>query len=177
MAEPAEERAHIQGSYADGRGTSNRKDCCLRAHMALPLVSPEFCNIFGSLVQPVLIRREPDHFDRRKPLEKGFLISSHSSSVFHFIQNIPDIFRMISLQPQPPAPGKILYFINLSAYLPGQFTELHANAFAVAASDVEVKKRAKAELLRGAQSVHTDDLFEIMELDCLMARRTNRVAV
>jgi hypothetical protein len=71
----------------------------------------------------------------------------------------------ISLQPRPPAAGKKLFFINLGAYLPGQFTELHANAFAVADADVEVKKRAKAELLRGMQSVHTDDLFDID--DCL----------
>lgn len=71
----------------------------------------------------------------------------------------------ISLRPQPPAPGKKLYFINLGAYLPGQFTEVHANAFVVASSEGEVKQRAKAELLRGAQSVHTDDLYDID--DCL----------
>src|SRR5580692_11646795 len=64
----------------------------------------------------------------------------------------------ISLQASPAVPGKKLYFINLGAYLPGQFTELHANAFVVAASEAEVKKRAKAELLQGTQSVHTDDL-------------------
>ncbi|HEX4350038.1 MAG TPA: DUF1543 domain-containing protein [Verrucomicrobiae bacterium] len=71
----------------------------------------------------------------------------------------------ISLQPSPAPSDRKLYFINLGAYLPGQFTELHANAFVVAVSEVEVKQRAKAELLRGAQSVHTDDLFEID--DCL----------
>jgi hypothetical protein len=71
----------------------------------------------------------------------------------------------ISLQPQPPAQGNKLYFINLGAYLPGQFTELHANAFVVAASEVDVKKRAKAELLRGTLSVHTDDLYDVD--DCL----------
>jgi hypothetical protein len=71
----------------------------------------------------------------------------------------------ISVQSSPAALSKKLYFINLGAYLPGQFTELHANAFVIAESDVEVKKRAKGELLRGAQSVHTDDLYEID--DCL----------
>ncbi len=71
----------------------------------------------------------------------------------------------VSLQPQPPAPGQKLYFINLGAYLPGQFTEVHANAFVVAASEAEVKRRAKAELLPGAQAVHTDDLYDID--DCL----------
>jgi Domain of Unknown Function (DUF1543) len=71
----------------------------------------------------------------------------------------------ISLQPHPPAQGLKLFFINLGAYAPGQFTELHANAFVVAATEADVKKRAKGELLRGAQSVHTDDLYDID--DCL----------
>ena len=63
------------------------------------------------------------------------------------------------------ARAKKLFFINLGAYLPGQFTEVHANAFVVAASEREVKRRAKGELLRGAQAVHTDDLYDID--DCL----------
>jgi hypothetical protein len=71
----------------------------------------------------------------------------------------------ISLQPHPSAQSNKLFFINLGAYAPGQFTELHANAFVVAANEADVKKRAKAELLRGAQSVHTDDLYDID--DCL----------
>jgi hypothetical protein len=71
----------------------------------------------------------------------------------------------ISLQAGSSDPGKKLYFINLGAYLPGQFTELHANAFVVAASEAEVKKRAKAELLQGTVSIHTDDLYDVD--DCL----------
>jgi hypothetical protein len=71
----------------------------------------------------------------------------------------------IALRSEPSAGAKRLYFINLGAYVPGQFTELHANAFAVASDAKEVKKRAKAELLQGTQSIHTDDLFDID--DCL----------
>lgn len=56
----------------------------------------------------------------------------------------------VSVKPHPSTQGKSLYFINLGAYLPGQFTEVHANAFVVAEDEVEVKKRAKAELLNGA---------------------------
>jgi Domain of Unknown Function (DUF1543) len=78
--------------------------------------------------------------------------------------SVVDGYR-ISLQAQPLAGDKKLYFINLGAYLPGQFTELHANAFVVAANETDVKKRAKGELLRGTQSVHTDDLYDID--DCL----------
>jgi hypothetical protein len=73
--------------------------------------------------------------------------------------------RRISLAPAPVAQAKRLYFINLGAYLPGQFTELHANAFVAASDKREVKTRAKGELLRGTQSVHTDDLYDID--DCL----------
>jgi hypothetical protein len=54
---------------------------------------------------------------------------------------------------------------SIWAYLPGQFTELHANAFVVAETEQQVKLRAKSELLRGTQSVHTDDLYDID--DCL----------
>jgi len=64
-----------------------------------------------------------------------------------------------------PAGGNKLFFINLGAYLPGQFTELHANAFVVAGSEADVKKRAKAKLLQGTQSLHTDDLYDVD--DCL----------
>jgi Domain of Unknown Function (DUF1543) len=73
--------------------------------------------------------------------------------------------QRISLRREPTADTKKLWFINLGAYLPGQFTELHANTFVVATSEQEVKRRAKGGLLRGAQSVHTDDLYDID--DCL----------
>ncbi len=73
--------------------------------------------------------------------------------------------QRISLQREPSTAANKLWFINLGAYLPGQFTELHANAFVVATSEQDVKRRAKGELLRGAEDVHTDDLYDID--DCL----------
>ena len=48
---------------------------------------------------------------------------------------------------------------------PGEFTELHANAFLVGSDEQVVKERAKQELLGGADSVHKDDLLDID--DCL----------
>ncbi|HEY2761246.1 MAG TPA: DUF1543 domain-containing protein [Pirellulales bacterium] len=60
---------------------------------------------------------------------------------------------------------KKLFFVNLGAYADSEFTELHANAVVVGASEQEVKQRAKSELLRGKTAVHTDDLFDID--DCL----------
>ena len=77
---------------------------------------------------------------------------------------IVDGYR-ISLRSTPSVTAKKLYFINLGAYLPGQFTEAHANAFVVAANEAEVKQRTKRELLRGAEKVHTDDLYDVD--DCL----------
>jgi hypothetical protein len=71
----------------------------------------------------------------------------------------------VSLKPEAAKGPTRLYFINMGAYLPGQFTELHANALVVAASEKEVKARAKSELLQGTQSLHTDDLYDID--DCL----------
>jgi hypothetical protein len=77
---------------------------------------------------------------------------------------IVDGYR-VSLSHAASSQDKKLYFINLGAYLPGQFTELHANAFVVASDEREVKSRAKRDLLRGTDSVHTDDLYDID--DCL----------
>lgn len=75
----------------------------------------------------------------------------------------------IVLQRTPADQPRKLYFINLGAYQPGQFTELHANAFLVAESEPAVKQRAKRELLQGTQSLHTDDLYEVD--DCLEIAR------
>jgi hypothetical protein len=71
----------------------------------------------------------------------------------------------IVLRPEPTKQAKKLFFINLGAYLPGQFTELHANAFVVAETEKQVKIRAKSELLLGTLSIHTDDLYDVD--DCL----------
>jgi hypothetical protein len=71
----------------------------------------------------------------------------------------------VTLAADPPAGGKKLWFINLGAYRPGEFAELHANVFLVAATADEVKRRAKEHLLQGFESVHTDDLYEVD--DCL----------
>ncbi len=79
---------------------------------------------------------------------------------------IVDGYRIsLNTSQQPAEQDRKLYFINMGGYEPGQFTELHANAFAVARSEEEVKKRAKAELLVGMQAVHTDDLYDVD--DCL----------
>jgi hypothetical protein len=73
---------------------------------------------------------------------------------------------VLTKSPQPDKQSdKKLYFVNLGAYAEGEFTELHANTIVVGTSEREVKARAKSELLRGKNAVHTDDLFDID--DCL----------
>lgn len=71
----------------------------------------------------------------------------------------------VTLQPEKPAGDRKLYFINLGGYRPGEFAELHARSFLVAADEAEVKRRAKAVWSDGLESVHTDDLYEVD--DCL----------
>ena len=71
----------------------------------------------------------------------------------------------ITLRQEPPVGSKKLYFINMGGYIPGLFTEAHENAFLIAESEQEVKKRAKRELLAGMQAVHTDDLYDVD--DCI----------
>lgn len=81
----------------------------------------------------------------------------------------------VVLRPEPPAAGPRLWFINLGAYRPGHFGELHAVAFLVGDDPAVVKTRAKAALLRGALERHTDDLHEVD--DCLQVDRVGGLHV
>lgn len=85
-----------------------------------------------------------------------------------------DGFRITLAREKSTNPKK-LYFINLGGYIPGEFTEAHANSFVVAESEAEVKSRAKGELLKGLQTVHTDNLYEID--DCLPISEVNGLYV
>lgn len=78
--------------------------------------------------------------------------------------NVIDGHRIHLATSKPDSP-KRLYFINLGGYIPGQFAEAHANTFVVAESEREVKAKAKRELLKNLQTVHTDDLYDVD--DCL----------
>ena len=70
----------------------------------------------------------------------------------------------IGLVPNPAPQPEKLFFVNLGAY-DDSFTELHATGFYVAATAEEAKKRAKASLLKCAQTIHKDDLHEVD--DCI----------
>ncbi len=74
------------------------------------------------------------------------------------LQNI-DGNRIELCKEQPEnEPSKKLYFINLGAYKPGEFTEHHQSAFYVADSFPEAVKRAKSELCQGLECIHKDDV-------------------
>lgn len=81
----------------------------------------------------------------------------------------------VTLKETPQAGEKKLFFVNLGAYQPGAFTELHGNALLVEENEQEVKKRAKGRLLLGYDSVHTDDLFDVD--DCIEVSRVNGLHV
>ena len=67
----------------------------------------------------------------------------------------------VTLQREQPVGGPHLYFVNLGAYLPGAFAEQHACAFLVADDEAAVERRARVDLLRGHEQVHTDDLHRV----------------
>ena len=55
------------------------------------------------------------------------------------------------------------------------FTELHANGFFVAIDAAEAKKCALKSLLRGAQTVHKDDLHQVD--DCIALDRVGNLCI
>lgn len=71
----------------------------------------------------------------------------------------------IELRDEPASGEKHLYFINIGGYAPAELAEQHAYGFYVARAKGEAKARAKAELLRGREEVHKDDLLDVD--DCL----------
>ena len=78
--------------------------------------------------------------------------------------SIVDGFK-VSLSKEKQGSPKRLYFVNLGAYLPGVFGELHANSLVVEESERLVKKRAMASLMNGMENLHIDDIYDID--DCL----------
>jgi len=78
------------------------------------------------------------------------------------------------------APGgdmtRKLFFVNLGAYRPGLFAELHAMGFYVAAHGAEAKQRARAELLSdNEREIHVDDLYDVD--DCIAIDKINSLYV
>ncbi|MGD2168705.1 MAG: DUF1543 domain-containing protein [Chlamydiota bacterium] len=87
---------------------------------------------------------------------KGFHIDSYVE-----LQNIDGYKIELSQSPPKDHSLKKLYFINLGAYKPGEFTEYHQSTFYVADSAPDAIRRAKSELCQGLQTVHKDDVVTL----------------
>lgn len=84
---------------------------------------------------------------------QGFHIDSYVE-----LQNIDGYKIELTKFPSKEEASRQLYFINLGAYKPGEFTEYHQSGFYVAESAPEAVKRAKSELCQGLQTIHKDDV-------------------
>ncbi|MEE4638003.1 MAG: DUF1543 domain-containing protein [Wenzhouxiangella sp.] len=70
-------------------------------------------------------------------------------------------YRVRLAEQAPDDQDQHLYFINIGGYRAGEFAEQHAYALLAARNKSEAKARAKKVLLRGHQSIHKDDLFDV----------------
>lgn len=84
---------------------------------------------------------------------QGFHIDSYVE-----LRNVDGYKIELSQDPSKGDSLKKLYFINLGAYKPGEFTEYHQSAFYVADSSPDAVRRAKSELCQGLQTIHKDDV-------------------
>lgn len=87
----------------------------------------------------------------------GNLNQFHIDSYIH-LQNVDGYEINLVKDKSKINPSKKLYFINLGAYKPTEFTEYHQSAFYVTESAPEAIKRAKAELCQGLETIHKDDV-------------------
>jgi len=120
------------------------------------------CNIELHDVQFIIADKIENGY--RHLIDKWFGIKTkvHLDSYIHL--DIVDGYK-IRLSAEPSSSKEKLFFINMGAYSEGKFLELHDSTFLIDTSKISVKKRAKAELLIGKNTVHTDDLFEVD--DCI----------
>lgn len=77
----------------------------------------------------------------------------------------------VSLSKEKNKTNKKLYFVNLGAYEKNRFEELHESRFMVDINKINVKKRAKKQLLIGKEQVHLDDLYDVD--DCIEIKKVS----
>ena len=88
----------------------------------------------------------------------GNLDQFHIDSYMHL--HYVDGFEIHLSKETPTATSsKKLFFINLGAYKPYEFTEYHQSAFYVSESSPDAVKRAKSELCQGLETIHKDDVI------------------
>jgi hypothetical protein len=72
----------------------------------------------------------------------------------------------IHLRKEPSAGEDKLYFVNLGAYDPQQFTELHKDVFVVASTESKAKVKA-LKIIHDWGSHHVDYMYDIEKMFCL----------
>lgn len=87
----------------------------------------------------------------------GNLNHFHIDSYIH-LKNIDGYEIELSKTPFQDKTSKKLYFINLGAYKPYEFSEYHQSAFYVAEDAPDAIRRAKSELCQGLHTIHKDDV-------------------
>lgn len=96
-------------------------------------------------------------------LDKWFGLPQKMHIDSYMVLDVIDGFE-VQLKEEVSDQKEKLFFINMGAYKEGDFMEHHANTFLVSDSVIEVKKRAKKQLLAGYDEVHKDDLYEVDDL-------------
>lgn len=97
-------------------------------------------------------------------LEKWFGIPEKMHIDSYMELDVIDGFEISLSKEKSLETDKKLFFINLGAYKEGDFMEHHANTFLVGKLATEIKKRARAKLLKGYNEVHKDDLYEVDDM-------------
>lgn len=120
------------------------------------------CNIELHDVAFVVGEEIEDTYEQLLDLWFGTPERLHLDSWFEM--KVVDGYR-ISLQPEPFEGDTQLFFVNCGGYRPESFMEFHETGFLVADSVRGAKDAARAKLLKGMDSVHTDDAFDID--DCI----------
>jgi Domain of Unknown Function (DUF1543) len=92
------------------------------------------------------------------------------------LDDLDDAHSLAATVAPDSAAGAKLFFINLGAYMAGQFGELHANIFVVANTAQAAKTRAKVLLHKTLPGpVHTDDLYDVDDCVQLNAVGAHRI--
>jgi hypothetical protein len=72
----------------------------------------------------------------------------------------------IHLRKEPSVGDEKLYFVNLGAYDPQDFTELHKNVFVIAPTESKAKVKA-LKIIQDWGAHHVDFMYDIEKMFCL----------
>lgn len=103
-----------------------------------------------------------DTYDQIRDAWFGLRNKVHIDAWMHL--DVVDGYKILLTEKKPKS-SQHLYFVNLGAYLPEQFTEIHENFFIVAEDVPLAKKKAKSLASKGLLTVHKDFIRDVD--DCI----------